>query len=98
MTPKAISTKPYADIARAGKPVVQRQRILEEFERQNIPLNRRMIGELTGLPINIVCWRIKGMIDSGLLEVVAELRDPVTDQDTELLFPTSGRPIQRRLI
>ena len=90
MPPKAISTKPYADIGRAGKPPAQRRRILDEFRLQQVPLNRRMIGELTGLPINVVCWRVKGMLDSGLLEIVGELKDPITDQDTEVLYPTGA--------
>ena len=90
MPPKAISTKPYADIGRAGKPPAQRRRILAELYRQGMPLNRRMIGELTRLPINVVCWRVNGMIKSGILKVVDEVKDPVTKQDAERLFPTTG--------
>ncbi len=94
---KPISSKPYADIAREGKPVAQRRRIFEVFDRQGIPLNRRMIGELSRIPINVVCWRIKGMLQSGLLEVVSEQKDPVTGQDAEMLLPTSGEPRQFEL-
>lgn len=97
MPTKAISTKPYADVARAGKPVAQRRRILEKFKVHDIPLNRRMIGQVTGYPINVVCWRVKGMIDSGLLEVRYEDKDPVTGQDSEFLFPTSGKVRQMEL-
>ena len=87
MPPKAISTKPYADIGRAGKPVAQRKAILNLFD-SHPPMNRRQIAEATRLPINGVCWRVKGMIDSGLLKIVGELEDPVTGQDAEMLFPT----------
>ena len=90
MPPKAISTKPYADIGRAGKPPAQRRRILEQFRLSQQPLNRRMIAVVTRLPINVVCWRVKGMLDSGLLEVTHEAEDPVTGQDSEFLFPTTG--------
>lgn len=93
MPPKPISTKPYADVARAGKPVAQRRRILELFESpgRDVPLNRRMISELTRIPINVVCWRVKGMLESDLLWVVCEDRDLTTGQDSEFLFPTSGK-------
>ncbi len=97
MPPKPISTKPYADVARAGTPVAQRRRIIEQFRVHNIPLNRRMIGQVTNLPINVVCWRVKGMIDSGLLEVRYEDKDPMTGQDSEFLFPTSGEVRQMAL-
>jgi hypothetical protein len=97
MRPKAISTKPYAGIAREGKPVAQRRRILEQFKVHDIPLNRRMIGQVTGYPINVVCWRVKGMIDSGLLQVMYEDKDPITNEDTEFLFPTSGEVRQMEL-
>ena len=90
MTPKAISTKPYANIGRAGKPPAQRRRILEQFRLSQQPLNRRQLAELTGYKVNIICWRVKGMLDSGLLEVTHEAKDPVTGQDSEFLFPTPG--------
>ena len=90
MPPKAISTKPYADIGRAGKPGAQRRRILAEFEHQAIPMNRRQLSVAVRLPVNIICWRVKGMIDSNLLEVVGERKDDVTGQDAEMLFPTTG--------
>lgn len=88
MPPKPISTKPYADIGRAGKPPAQRRRILRLFQNAGRPLNRRVIAEVTGIPINVVCWRVKGMLDSDLLEVVGERKDDVTGQDAEMLFPT----------
>ena len=90
MRPKAISTKPYADIGRAGKPPAQRRRILRLFQNAGRPLNRRQLAELTGYKINIICWRVNGMIKSGLLKVVDEMKDPVTGQDAEMLFPTPG--------
>ncbi len=91
MPPKAISTKPYADIARAGKPVAQRRRILGLLNGSGRALNRRQISKLTSIPINVVCWRVKGMLDSDLLQVVGEAKDEVTGHDAELLFPTSGK-------
>ena len=90
MPPKAISTKPYADIGRAGKPGAQRRLILFHFKLGQQPLNRRMLAVVTRIPLSSICWRVKGMIESGLLEVVSEAKDPATGQDTEFLFPTPG--------
>ena len=96
MPPKAISTKPYADIGRAGKPGAQRRQILRMFEISKQPFNRRQIANLTRIPINVICWRVKGMLDSGLLRVTHEAKDPVTGQDSEFLFPTSGEVRQMK--
>lgn len=94
MKPHPLSTKPYADVARSGKPVAQRERITAELMGQPAPLNRRMISQLTRIPINVVTWRVKGMLESGLLEVAFVAKDPVTEQDTEFLRLTGQEPRQ----
>jgi hypothetical protein len=93
------STAPYARVARAGKPVVQRERILEEFDRQGVPLNRRMISELTGIPINVVCWRVKTLLESDMVRVAYSDVDPVTEAETEYLepVPVVGKQVEMKL-
>jgi len=92
-----LSTRPYGQVARAGTPVRQRQRILDIFEARGAPLNRRMIAALSHLPINVVCWRVKGMLDGGLLRVQGVGRDPVTGQETEFLEATGLKVRQMEL-
>ncbi|MGH9158167.1 MAG: hypothetical protein ACRD1K_20555 [Acidimicrobiales bacterium] len=95
--PHPLSIKPYAAIGRAGKSLKQRQRILAALEVSS-PLNRRMLSAAARLPINVGCWRVKGMLDAGLLRVAYIGRDPVTDQDTEFLEPVSPAPVQRTFV
>jgi hypothetical protein len=96
-TPKAISTTPYASVGRKGKPVVQRERILEAIDLNAVPLTRRMIAETTGIPINVVCWRVQSLFSSGELHVAYRDVDPVTGERAEYLDRPPVQPEQPRL-
>ena len=81
--PHPLSIKPYNEVVLAGKPGVQRERILDVLRLGS--MNRRMIAAATRLPVSSVCWRVKGMLKSGILEVVSTAEDPATGQETEFL-------------
>ena len=92
--PHPLSVRPYNEIVLSGKTSEQRGRILGVLEFHRSPLNRRMIAEATRIPIPSVCWRVKGMLQSGLLRVARVAEDPVTGQETEFLESTGLKPRQ----
>lgn len=92
--PRPISTEPYTKKVIEGKPQVQRQLILDTLARSGA-LNRRLLGEATGIPINVICWRVKDMLTDQQIKVVEIRRD--RGQRTEFLDINQDAPDPRQL-
>lgn len=90
MTVKATSRSSYYQHVITGKAETQRERILACLLDSAVPLNRRQISELTGIPINAVTGRVNALMEKdrdGYAFVVKAYdgRDPVTRRPCEYL-------------
>ena len=83
----------------SGRARTQRERILECLRQSRGPLTRRMISELTRIPINAVTGRVNAMLPAdgkiGLVRVAYEEVDPGTARVSEWIELVTPEPVQR---
>ncbi|KKL59362.1 hypothetical protein LCGC14_2216150 [marine sediment metagenome] len=87
----------YRESVLDGTVTAQHGKIMRVFYKfRGVLLNRRQVSELTDLKINAVTGRVRSLIDSGLLEVGPEKRDPITGRKVEYLKPVLPVPEHRQ--
>jgi len=83
----------------SGRARTQREKILECLRQHNGSLTRRMISELTRIPINAVTGRVNAMLPAdgkiGLVRVAYEEVDPGTARVSEWIDLVTPEPKQR---
>ena len=83
----------------SGRARTQREKILECLRQHNGSLTRRMISELTRIPINAVTGRVNAMLPAdgkiGLVRVAYEEIDPGTARVSEWIELVMPEPKQR---
>ena len=92
----ATSIQSYYDHVIEGKATSQRERIFLLLKKYH-PLSRRLISEITCIPINAVCGRVNALIDDGKVEVTHVEKDTVTKRRVEYLAPVTEKPTQQFL-
>ena len=62
------------------------------FESPSTTMTRQKISERTGMAINVVCGRVRSLLDKGVLTVRGTAIDPQTRKSQELLgVPVYGQ-------
>lgn len=87
---KGTSKQAFREHVAEGGARTQREIILECIRDSAVPVNRRQIGELTGIPINAVTGRVNELMDKNAdgwapVKIAHEGRDPVTGRPCEFL-------------
>ena len=77
---RQASRSAYYNQVISGRAKYQREIIMEFMERHQLPRNRREIGLMTGLTINVVTGRVNALIKNGDLVEEHFCVDQVTNQ------------------
>lgn len=90
------SVTAYRRASEAGRLRGHRARLLAALRAAQVPLSRRQLSALTGIPVNAVPGAILALLDAGLVRKSGESVDPQTGFRAELLEPTLHAPPERQ--
>ncbi len=66
--------------------------VMSAFESPSTAMTRQQIAVRTGMAINVVCGRVRSLLDKGVLTVRGTAVDPQTRKSQELLgVPVYGQ-------
>lgn len=88
------SRQAFREHVEEGRARTQREIILECLRSSSVPINRRQISKITGIPINAVTGRVNELMEKNSdgwapVRKAYDGRDPVTKRPCEFLEPSS---------
>jgi len=75
----------YIEENDSGKAAKDRCKLLRKINQQP-GVTRKQLSETTGMPINVVCPRIRELLDSNTLKEDGCTRDPISRRSANLLY------------
>ena len=94
MPVRATSKAAYIDVMGDSKTAKLRRRLLAKVTTYP-GVTRQELAGCTGIPINVICPRVRELLDSGALREDGCKKDPATKKSANLLY-VNFEPRMRR--